>query len=158
MHRPELVLPAGDLEKLKTALLFGADAVYLGGKDFNLRAFAGNLSIPEMAIGLDYAHAQGKKVYIAVNILAHNRDINSLPPYLEELQELEVDGLIISDPGVMRLANKYASGIPVTISTQANVSNYESAAFYQDMGAVRVVLARELTLEEIADIKKKGRN
>ncbi|MDD3365441.1 MAG: U32 family peptidase [Syntrophomonas sp.] len=154
MHRPELVLPAGDLEKLKTALLFGADAVYLGGKDFNLRAFAGNLTIPEMATGLEYAHALGKKVYITVNILAHNRDINSLPPYLEELQQLSVDGLIISDPGVMRLAKKYASHIPVTISTQANVSNYESAAFYQDLGAVRVVLARELTLDEIAHIKR----
>ncbi|PKM76046.1 MAG: peptidase U32 [Firmicutes bacterium HGW-Firmicutes-15] len=154
MQRPELVLPAGDLEKLKTALLFGADAVYLGGKDFNLRAFAGNLTIPEMATGLEYAHTLGKKVYITVNILAHNRDIKRLPPYLEELQQLGVDGLIISDPGVMRLAKKYASSIPVTISTQANVSNYESAAFYQDMGAFRVVLARELTLDEIADIKR----
>ncbi len=154
MHRPELVLPAGDLEKLKTALLFGADAVYLGGKDFSLRAFAGNLTLPEMATGLEYAHALGKKVYITVNILAHNRDIKSLPPYLEELQQLGVDGLIISDPGVMRLAKKYASSIPVTISTQANVSNYESVAFYQDLGAVRVVLARELTLDEIADIKR----
>jgi len=154
MHRPELVLPAGDLEKLKTALLFGADAVYLGGKDFSLRAFAGNLTLPEIAAGLTYAHERGKKVYIAVNILAHNRDIDSLPPYLEELQQLGVDGLIISDPGVMRLAKKYAPSIPVTVSTQANVSNYESAAFYQDLGAVRVVLARELTLDEIAHIKR----
>ncbi len=155
MTRSELVLPAGDLEKLKTALLFGADAVYLGGKEFNLRAFAGNLSIPEMRIGLEYAHAQSKKVYITVNILAHNRDIKGLPPYLEELQQLGADGLIISDPGVMRLAQKYAPGLPITVSTQANVSNYESAAFYRDLGAVRVVLARELTLDEIADIKRR---
>jgi putative protease len=155
MYRPELVLPAGDLEKLKTALMFGADAVYLGGKDFSLRAFAGNLSLSEMADGLEYAHTLGKKVYVTVNILAHNQDINSMPPYLEQLQQLGVDGLIISDPGVMRLAMKYAPGLPVTISTQANVSNYESAAFYYDLGARRVVLARELTLDEIADIKRR---
>ncbi|MDD4803098.1 MAG: U32 family peptidase, partial [Syntrophomonas sp.] len=155
MNKPELVLPAGDLEKLKTSLLFGADAVYMGGKSFNLRAYAGNLTMPEIAAGLEYAHKLGKRVYITVNILAHNRDINDLPPYLEELGQLGVDGLIISDLGVLRLATKYAPGIPVTISTQANVSNYESAAYYQDLGAVRVVLARELTLDEIAEIKRR---
>ena len=155
MHIPELVLPAGDLEKLKTALLFGADAVYAGGKDFNLRAFAGNLTLAEMAAGVAYAHERGKKVYITVNILAHNRDIDKLPPYLEELQQMKVDGMIISDPGVMRLANKYAADIPITVSTQANVSNYESAALYRELGASRIVLARELSLDEIVDIKKR---
>ena len=155
MNIPELILPAGDLEKLKTALLFGADAVYAGGKDFNLRAFAGNLTRAEMESGLAYAHERGKKVYITVNILAHNRDIDKLPPYLEELQQIKVDGLIISDPGVLRLASKYAADIPITVSTQANVSNYESAALYRELGASRIVLARELSLDEIVVIKKR---
>jgi putative protease len=155
MNRPELVLPAGDLEKLKIALLFGADAVYAGGKDFSLRAFAGNLSREDMFAGLSFAHELGKKMYITLNILAHNRDIDILPSYLEELERIRVDGMIISDPGVMRLARIYAPSIPVTISTQANISNYESAAFYQDLGASRIVLARELTLDEIIDIKKR---
>jgi putative protease len=155
MRKPELVLPAGDFEKLKTALLFGADAVYAGGKEFSLRAFAGNLTLAEISSGLNYAHQQGKKMYITVNILAHNRDINKLPPYLEELAGLGVDGLIISDPGVMRLAKTYAPGVPVTISTQANISNYESAALYRELGASRIVLARELSLPEIIDIKQR---
>lgn len=155
MHIPALILPAGDLEKLKTALLFGADAVYAGGKDFNLRAFAGNLTGAEIASGTAYAHERGKKIYIAVNILAHNRDIDKLPPYLEELQQMKVDGMIISDPGVLRLAKKYAADIPITVSTQANVSNYESAALYRELGASRIVLARELALDEIAVIKKR---
>jgi putative protease len=154
MQRPELVLPAGDLEKFKTALLFGGDAVYAGGKEFSLRASAGNLSLSEISSGLSYARERGKKVYITVNILAHNRDIKLLPPYLEQLYQIGVDGLIISDPGVMRLANTYAPGVPITVSTQANVSNYESAALYRELGAARIVLARELSLEEIIDIKK----
>jgi U32 family peptidase len=155
MHIPELLLPAGDLEKLKTALLFGADAVYAGGKDFSLRAFAGNLTLEEMAYGITCAHQLGKKIYVTVNILAHNDDIDRLPPYLEQLQQMNADGLIISDPGVMRLANKYAAEIPITVSTQANVSNYESAALYRELGASRIVLARELSLDEIMVIKKR---
>ncbi|MBC7075919.1 MAG: U32 family peptidase [Syntrophomonadaceae bacterium] len=156
MKLPELVLPAGDLEKLKTALLFGADAVYLGGKEFSLRAYAGNFTIEEMKEGLAFAHKRQKKVYVGVNILAHNRDLEKLPPYLQKLEELQVDGLIISDPGVLRLAQKYAPSIPVTVSTQANVTNYEAAAFYRDLGARRIVLARELNLEEIREIKEKA--
>jgi len=155
MHKPELVLPAGDLEKLKTALLFGADAVYIGGKEFSLRAFAGNLALSEISSGLDYAHERGKKVYVTVNILAHNRDLVNMPAYLEQLHHLGIDGLIIADPGVIRLANTYAPGIPITVSTQANISNYESAALYRDLGAKRIVLARELTLDEIIDIKNR---
>ncbi len=155
MKLPELVLPAGDLEKLKTALLFGADAVYLGGKEFSLRAYAGNFTIEEMAEGLAFAHKRQKKVYVGVNILAHNRDIEKLSLYLQNLEELQVDGLIISDPGVLRLAQKYAPSIPVTVSTQANVTNYEAAAFYRELGARRIVLARELTLDEIGEIKEK---
>jgi len=153
MERPELVLPAGNIEKLKTAFLFGADAVYLGGKEFSLRAYAGNFTLDEMAEGLEFARRRQKKIYVGVNILAHNHDLKNLPEYLQELNNLQVDGLIISDPGILRLAKKYAPGIPVTISTQANVTNYESAAFFRDLGARRIVLARELNLVEIEEIK-----
>lgn len=152
---PELVLPAGDLEKLKVAFLFGADAVYLGGKDFSLRASAGNFTMEEMRTGLDFARKQGGKIYTAVNILAHNHDFELLPGYLEELAALGIDGLIVSDPGVMRLARKYAPGISLTVSTQANVTNYETAAIYRDLGANRIVPARELTLDELVEIKRR---
>ncbi len=155
MNQAELLLPAGDLEKLKTAIIFGADAVYLGGKEYSLRAAAGNLTLQEMAEGLIFAHEQGKKVYVAVNILAHNSDLQGLPAYLESLQAMQVDGMIVSDLGVMRLARQYAPAIPITISTQANISNYEAAAFCKDLGASRLVLARELTLDEIMAIKEK---
>ncbi|MEN6351048.1 MAG: peptidase U32 family protein, partial [Syntrophomonas sp.] len=155
MNSPELVMPAGSLEKLKTALLFGADAVYLGGTEFSLRAYAGNFSLPQLIEGLKFTRRYGKKAYITVNVLARNQDIEKLPPYLEKLAELKAEGLIISDPGVLRLARKYSPEIPVTISTQANVSNYEAAAFYRDLGAKRIVLARELSLPEIQEIKAK---
>lgn len=156
MTPAELLLPAGDLEKLKTAIIFGADAVYLGGKEYSLRAAAGNLTLQEMAEGLKFAHEKGKKVYVAANIFAHNDDLHGLPAYLEHLQELQVDGMIISDPGVMRLAQQYAPAIPITISTQANITNYEAAAFYKELGASRLVLARELSLDEIVKIKEKA--
>jgi putative protease len=152
---PELVLPAGDLEKLKTAILFGADAVYLGGKQLSLRAFAGNFNLEEMKIGLNYAHSQGKKVSVAVNVLAHNDELLTLPAYLESLSQLGVDALIISDPGVMKMAQQYAPAIPITVSTQASVTYYAAAAFYQEMGAKRIVLAREVTLDEMQQIKER---
>lgn len=152
---PELVLPAGDLEKLKTAVLFGADAVYLGGKQFSLRAFAGNFTLEEMKIGLDFAHQRGKKISVTVNIFAHNDELRILPAYLESLNQLGVDGLIISDPGIMKMARQYAPAIPITVSTQANVTNYAAAAFYQEMGAKRIVLAREVTLDEMQQIKER---
>ncbi len=155
MRCPELVLPAGDLEKLKTACLFGADAVYLGGKEYSLRAYAGNLSMPEIKEGLRFAHDLQKKVYIAVNVLARNRDLAQLPAYMQELAAIGVDGLIISDLGIMKIASRYAPELPVTISTQASVSNYEAAKLYSELGARRIVLARELTLEEIAEIKSR---
>lgn len=151
--RPELLIPAGDLEKLHTALLFGGDAVYVGGQEFSLRAYADNFDLPSLEQGVRFAHNQGKKVFVTVNILAHNRHLQALPAFLEKLGELQVDGLIISDPGVMRLAGNLVPHIPVTVSTQANVSNYESAAVFKDLGAQRIVLARELSLEEIAAIK-----
>lgn len=155
MKRTELLLPAGDLDKLKTAILFGADAVYAGGKEYSLRAAAGNLSLPEMSEGLHFVHENGKKLYVTVNILAHNRDLKNLPAYLENLAQLEVDGLIVADPGIMRMARQYAANIPITVSTQANITNYEAAAVYRDLGAERLVLARELSLPEIIAIKEK---
>ncbi|HPT68975.1 MAG TPA: peptidase U32 family protein, partial [Syntrophomonas sp.] len=155
MKRAELLLPAGDLDKLKTAVLFGADAVYAGGKEYSLRAAAGNLSLPEMSEGLNFVHENGKKMYVTVNILAHNRDLKNLPAYLESLAQMEVDGLIVADPGVMKMARQYAAHIPITVSTQANITNYEAAAVYRDLGAERLVLARELSLPEIIAIKEK---
>ncbi|MGR6835571.1 peptidase U32 family protein [Syntrophomonas erecta] len=152
---PELVLPAGNIEKLKTALLFGADAVYAGGEDYSLRAFAGNLTLEEIREGLRFAHQLGKKLYITVNILAHNHDLANLPVYLEALQEIGVDGVIIADFGIMRMIKRYAPDLPITVSTQANVTNYETAAFLAELGARRVVVARELSLKEIVQIKKK---
>jgi len=153
---PELVLPAGDLEKLYTALTFGADAVYAGGHNYSLRAYAGNLNRSDLQAGVAEAHHRGKRVYVTVNIFAHNQDLTDLPSYLEELEQLRVDGLIISDPGIIRMAHRYAPSIPITISTQANVTNYESAAFYRDLGARRIVAARELSLEEIRMIKERA--
>ena len=154
--QPELLLPAGDLEKLYTAFLFGADAVYVGGQEFSLRAHAGNFDLAQLKEGLEFAHSLGKKVYVAVIIIAHNQHLKGLAAYLEKLAELAVDGLIISDPGVMKLAQFYAPLLPLTVSTQANVSNYESAAVFKDLGAERIVLARELSLEEIAAIKNRA--
>jgi len=155
MERAELVLPAGDLEKLKTAIIFGADSVYLGGKAFSLRAYAGNLSISEIKEGIEFAHFHGKKVYTAVNVLARNQDFAELPSYLQQLDEIGVDGIIISDPGVLRTASRYAPDLPITISTQASVCNYETAEFYKEMGVKRIVMARELPLEEIVEIKRR---
>ena len=153
--KPELVVPAGDLEKVKTALRFGADGIYAGGANFSLRAAAGNLSLIELQEAVRLIHAQGKRLYIAVNILANNHDLSLLPPYLEELAALAVDGLIVSDPGVIRLARRFAPDLALTLSTQANVSNYESAAFFQEQGINRIVLARELSLEELYQMRQR---
>ncbi len=155
MSKPELVLPAGNLEKLKVAFTYGADAVYLGGEAYSLRAYAGNFNLADMAEGINFAKKNNKKVYVAVNIIAHNRDLKDLPAYLEKLQALQVDAIIISDLGILRLANQYAPLISKTISTQANITNYESAAMYKELGATRLVLAREVTWEDMQEIKEK---
>ncbi len=156
MSKPELVLPAGNLEKLKVAFTYGADAVYLGGESYSLRAYAGNFNLTDMAEGIDFAKKRSKKVYVAVNIVAHNHDLKGLPAYLEKLQALQVDAIIISDLGILRLANQYAPLVPKTISTQANITNYESAAMYKELGATRLVLAREVTWEDMWEIKEKA--
>ncbi len=154
MNKPELVLPAGNLEKLKIAYLFGADAVYLGGENFSLRSGADNFTPEEIKTAINVAAEEGKKAYIALNILAHNRDLEPLIPYIEMLGDYKPHGFIISDPGVLMMARKYAPLIPITVSTQANVTNYAAARFYQDLGVKRIVLARELSLDEIAQIKE----
>ncbi|MGI5901334.1 MAG: peptidase U32 family protein [Desulfitobacteriia bacterium] len=149
MNKPEILAPAGNLEKLQFALAYGADAVYAAGTSFGLRAQAGNLSLEEMRLGVEYAHSLKKKIYITVNIYAHEDDFLTLPAYLEELAALRVDGIIVSDPGVVALAQKKAPHLPLHLSTQANCTNSASANFWFSLGIQRVVLARELSLEEI---------
>lgn len=155
MTKPELLAPAGDLEKLKMAIRFGADAVYVGGKQFGLRASAGNFDQEQMAEGIKFAHQNGAKLYVTVNIFAHNRHIESLPEYLKGLEDLGVDAILVSDPGVLSIARETAPKLPLHISTQANTTNWASVRFWADQGAERVVLARELSLEEIKEIKDK---
>ncbi|MCR4400404.1 MAG: U32 family peptidase [Syntrophomonadaceae bacterium] len=152
MVQPELVAPAGTLEKAEAAFAFGADAVYLGGTEFSLRAAAGNLDAHDLGEAVALAHGLGKRVYVTVNALAHTRDLQRLPAFLESLAALRVDSIIVADLGVMALARRYAPEVPITVSTQASVTNAEAARVYRELGARRVVLAREATLEDIADI------
>lgn len=153
MKRPELLAPAGNFEKLKTAIHYGADAVYLGGKDYSLRAHAANFSPEDLPAAVAYAHGHNVKVYVTVNIFAHNRDLPGIPDYLRLLQAAGVDGLIVSDPGILALAQKTAPDVPIHLSTQANVTNTESARFWVGQGVKRLNLARELSLVEIQAIR-----
>ena len=152
MTKPELLAPAGNLAKLKCAFRFGADAVYVGGKAFSLRAFADNFTDEELAEGVAYAHARGKKVYVAANIFARNADFSALPQYFRTLEALKADAVLVSDMGVLSCCREAAPALPVHISTQANVTNARAASAYAKLGASRVVLARELSLAEIAGI------
>ncbi len=149
----ELLSPAGSLEKLRYALLYGADAIYTGGRQFGLRAKAVNLSNEELIQAVHYTHGLGKNIYVTVNIYARNEDVSSLPSYLEFLKEIEVDAVIVSDPGVFQLARD--AGLNIHISTQANVTSWKSVEFWHKLGASRIILARELTLAEIREIKKR---
>ena len=155
MKKPELLAPAGNMEKLKMALLYGADAVYLGGKSFGLRAFGGNFSREELKEAVEFAHNLGKKVYVTVNIFPHNIDVEALPDYLAYFNEIRVDALLVADLGVFTLAKQYAPDIELHISTQANNTNYVTVNAWKDMGATRVVMARELSLQELKTIRKK---
>ena len=150
---PELLVPASSLEVLKTAVIFGADAVYIGGEAFGLRAKAKNFSKEDMRQGIDFAHEYNKKVYVTVNILAHNNDLPGVKEYLKELKELKPDGLIIADPAIFMLAKEICPEIERHISTQANNTNYGTYKFWWDLGATRVVSARELSLKEIREIR-----
>ncbi len=153
MKKPELLVPAGSLEVLKIAVKFGGDAIYIGGESFGLRAKARNFSMEEMAEGIAFAHAHGAKVYVTANILAHNRDLEGVRRYFQELQELAPDGLIIADPGVFSLAEEICPDIERHISTQANNTNWETCRFWRALGAKRIVAARELSLTELAEIR-----
>ena len=153
MRKPELLVPASSLEVLKIAVIFGADAVYIGGEAFGLRAKAKNFSKEDMREGIAFAHEHGVKVYVTVNILAHNEDLEGVREYLYELKELKPDGLIIADPGIFTYAKEICPEIERHISTQANNTNYETYRFWYELGAKRVVTARELSLEEIRGIR-----
>ena len=154
MKLPELLAPAGNFEKMQTAIHYGADAVYLGGKKFSLRAHATNFSDEEIGQATAYAHERGVQVYTTLNIFAHNDDLADLPEYLAALQEAKVDGLIISDPGILAVAQRVAPEIPIHLSTQANVTNLESVRFWVGQGVKRLNLARELSLAEITQIRQ----
>jgi putative protease len=151
--KPELLVPASCLEVLKTAVAFGADAVYLGGDAYGLRAKAKNFSMDEIREGIRYAHARGVRVHVTVNILAHNSDLDGVRAYLEELRTMKPDALIIADPGIFMIAKEVCPEIDRHISTQANNTNYETCRFWYEQGASRVVTARELSLREIRELR-----
>jgi len=152
---PELLAPAGNYEKLVTAVHYGANAVYLGGKQFSLRAKAGNFDEEMMRQGVRFAHEHGVKVYVTINIIAHNRDFEGLDAYLTALENMAVDGLIISDPGILNFARKIVPSLSIHLSTQANVTNHGAASFWLNQGVGRLNLARELSLKEIQQIGDK---
>lgn len=157
MHRqgklPELLVPASSLEVLKTAVIYGADAVYIGGEAFSLRAKARNFSSEDMREGIRFAHERGVRIYVTVNIIAHNEDLEKLDAYLEELREMRPDALLVADPGVFVHCRRVCPDIPVHISTQANNVNYDTFLFWHKLGAERVVCGRELSLKEIRQIR-----
>ena len=155
MRIPELLVPASSLEVLQVAVIFGADAVYIGGEAFGLRAKAKNFSKADMVEGIRFAHEHGVKVYVTANILAHNQDLEGVREYFEELKKIGPDALIISDPGVYQIAKEVCPEIERHISTQANNTNYGTYQFWYQMGAKRVVTARELSLEEIREIRNR---
>ncbi len=154
MNKPELLAPGGSLEKLKIAILYGADAVYVGGESFSLRVAAENFSLEEMKEGLSFAHARGKKVYLTANILPHNKDIKEFEEYIKEIDPLGFDAVLVADPGMLEIVKQNAPELPIHISTQANNVNYKSAEFWYNQGAKRVVLAREMSMEEIREIRE----
>ncbi len=155
MRKLELLSPAGDMDRLKMSVLYGADAVYLAGTDFGMRSFAGNFSPEELPLAVKYAHEHGVKCHVTVNTMPRNQEVANLPAYLESLQEAGVDALILADLGAFTLAGKYAPKVARHISTQQSIANYECAQAWHDLGAQRVVLARELNLEEIREIRRK---
>ena len=154
MRKTELLIPASSLEVLKIAVTFGADAVYIGGEAFGLRAKAKNFSPEDMREGIAFAHERGVKVYVTANILAHNYDLDGAREYFKELKEIGPDALIISDPGMFTLAKEICPEIEIHISTQANNTNYETYRFWERLGATRVVSARELSIKEIKEIRE----
>lgn len=155
MKKVELLAPAGNLEKLKYALIYGADAVYMGGKKLGLRASADNFTLEEMREGVEFAHKLGRRVYLTLNIFAHNEDFEGSEEYIREAASTGIDAVLISDPGVLSIVKEVAPELEVHLSTQANNTNYRSAAFWHSLGVKRVVLARELSFDEIREIRAK---
>ncbi|MBQ6937791.1 MAG: U32 family peptidase [Clostridia bacterium] len=153
MQKVELLAPAGNLYKLKIALKYGADAVYIGGEAFSLRVAADNFTPEEMKEGIEFAHAMGKKVYVTANIIPHNRDLKEMERYFKEIYELGADAVLISDLGAFNICRKAAPDLEIHISTQANNTNYMTVQSWHEMGAKRVVLAREMTLSEVREIR-----
>jgi putative protease len=153
MDKVELLAPAGNLEKLKMAILYGADAVYLAGQEFGLRTASDNFTLEEMKTGVLFAHDRGRKVYLTMNIIPHNQDIKKAASFLEKAVETGIDAVIVSDPGMFSVVKKTIPELSIHISTQANITNIESVSFWHSIGASRVVLARELSLEEIEQIR-----
>ncbi len=154
MKKIELLAPAGDLEKLRIAVAYGADAVYFGGEMFSLRAGAGNLTFDEMEEGISLAHNKGVKCYLALNIFAHNEDIEPLTEYLNKVSKLDLDAFIISDPGIIDMVREIIPDAEIHLSTQANMTNYRTANFWYKLGVKRIVLARELTFDEIHQLRE----
>lgn len=152
MQPMELLAPAGNMDKLKAALLYGADAVYLGGKSFGLRAFSDNFSPEEMEAAIAYAHERGKRVYVTVNIFPHHRDLPGLPAYLRQLRDFHADAVLVADPGIFGMARETVPDLPIHISTQANTTNWAAVKFWYEQGASRVVMAREVGLSDIKEI------
>ena len=157
MIKPELLMPAGNVEKLKYAIKYGADAVYLGVVDFSLRAMRKGelITMENLKLAIDTAHQMGAKAYLTLNIFGFNNDIKALESCMDRIVESNPDALIISDPGIMRIAQKYMPNTPIHVSTQANILNYEAVKFWQDIGATRCILARELPIKDVAEIKQK---
>lgn len=155
IKKPELLAPAGNLEKLKKAFIYGADAVYIGGEEFSLRSAADNFSIEEIEEGVRYGHERGGKVYLTANIIPHNRDIDEYAEYLKQVKDTGIDAVILSDLGMFAVTKEIAPDLEIHVSTQANNVNYKSASMWAELGAKRVILAREMSLEEIAEIREK---
>lgn len=153
-QRPELLAPAGNLEKLKMAILYGADAVYIGGQQFGLRSRAGNFSYDEMREGVAFAHARGAKVYVAANMVTHEGDIEGAGDFFRTLRDIGIDAVIVSDPAMIETCLSEAEGLPVHLSTQASATNYETLRFWKEEGLERVVLAREVSMDEIMQMKQ----
>ena len=153
MKKPELLAPAGDLERLKYALHYGADAVYIGGPNLGLRANAINFTFEEIKQGTEYAHQRNKKVYVTVNIVLHNKEIPEVLEYLKQLEKCNIDAIIVSDLTIIELALKHTN-LEVHLSTQASTMNYETCKFYKELGVTRIVLAREMSKQEIQEIKR----
>lgn len=153
MKKIELLAPAGNLEKLKVAIIYGADAVYIGGEAYSLRAMADNFTKEDMIEGLKFAHDRGKKIYVTVNIFAHNDDLIGMPEYIKELSNIGIDAILVSDLGVFSIVREVAPKLDVHISTQANNVNYKTAEFWYKLGAKRVVLGREMSLKEVKTLR-----